>query len=264
MGNFFSNTARKWYRNLPRDEAGSIRWKIYARNLVLKTALWFLGLTIGFTLLYAVVPVPITPLAVQRFFEQMFDGERDIRFHKDWVNLEQISPHLQLAVVCSEDQEFLEHDGFDFEAIQKAYKYNKTHKRKRGASTISQQTAKNVFLWETRSWLRKGFEVYFTFLIELFWSKERIMEVYLNIIEYGDGIYGCEAAAQHFYNKPAKDLNRYEAAMLAAVLPSPLKRSPKAPSQEVLTRQQFVIRQMRMWGGKIDYEDPNTPKAKDK
>jgi monofunctional glycosyltransferase len=263
MGNSFSNAARRWYRNLPRDESGSILWKRYFSRFLLRLSLWFFGLTIGLALLYAVAPVPCTLLMIGRLFEQTFDSERDIRLKKDWVSLDHISPHMQLAVVCSEDQEFLEHAGFDFEAIRKAYKYNQTHKRKRGASTISQQTAKNVFLWETRSFLRKGLEVYFTFLIEVIWSKERIMEVYLNVIEFGDGIYGCEAAARHFYNKSAKDLNRHEAAMLAAVLPSPLKRSPIAPSQEVLTRQQFVIRQMRMWGGKIDYEDPNTPKGKE-
>ena len=196
---------------------------------------------------------------ITRLFDQAADSERSVRLKKDWVSVDEISPHLQLAVVCSEDQEFLEHEGFDFNAIKKAYKYNKTHKKKRGASTISQQTAKNTFLWETRSWLRKGLEVYFTFLIELIWSKERIMEVYLNIIEFGDGIYGVEAAAQHYYNKSAKDVNRAEAAMLAGVLPSPLRLSPINPTNDLRNKQQWIMRQMRHWKGQIDYEDPNTP-----
>jgi monofunctional biosynthetic peptidoglycan transglycosylase len=157
----------------------------------------------------------------------------------------------------------LEHEGFDFEAIEKAYKHNKTHKRKRGASTISQQTAKNVFLWPARSWMRKGLEVYFTFLIEVLWSKERIMTVYLNIIEFGDGIYGAEAAAQHYYGVSAQKLNRDQAAMLAAVLPAPLRYSVKNPQNNVRERQRWILSQMRMWGGRIDYDEPNTPRKPD-
>lgn len=253
---------RQWYWKLPRDAANKISWVKYARRLVLKLTLWFFGLSIGFTLLYAVVPVPCTCLMFSRIFQQMGDSNREVRWKKDWVSIEEISPSLQLAVVCSEDQEFLEHDGFDLNAIQKAYKYNQTHKRKRGASTISQQTAKNVFLWENRSWIRKGLEVYFTFLIEIIWSKERIMEVYLNVIEFGDGIYGAEAASQFYYGKSAKDINRAEAAMLASVLPSPLKLSPKNPTAEVKEKQQWIMRQMRMWGGVLDFEEPNTPHKK--
>ncbi|MCY7328620.1 MAG: monofunctional biosynthetic peptidoglycan transglycosylase, partial [Saprospiraceae bacterium] len=153
-----------------------------------------------------------------------------------------------------------EHNGFDLDAIEKAYNYNLNHERKRGASTISQQTAKNVFLWPSRSWLRKGFEIYFTFLIEMFWSKERIMTAYLNVIEFGDGIYGAEAAAQHFFHKNAKKLTREEAAVMAAVLPNPLVYSATNPPRNVRDKQQFILRQMRMWGGKLDYDNPNTPK----
>ena len=138
----------------------------------------------------------------------------------DWVGL---------LHVCSEDQEFLEHEGFDFNAIKKAYKYNQTHKKKRGASTISQQTAKNVFLWETRSWLRKGLEVYFTFLIELIWSKERIMEVYLNIAETGIGTYGVNAGSQRYFGHDADQMTSVEAARIAAILPLPKKRDAAAP-----------------------------------
>ncbi|MCC6463497.1 MAG: monofunctional biosynthetic peptidoglycan transglycosylase [Saprospiraceae bacterium] len=251
---------RRWYRAIPRKEDGTLSWGRYFRRLVLRLVLWFFGITIGLTLLYAFLPVPCTPLMFIRSIEQASEANRDLRWKKDWVPMSELSPKLQLAVVCAEDQEFLEHEGFDFAAIEKAYKYNRTHKRKRGASTISQQTAKNTFLWPARSWIRKGLEVYFTFLIEVIWSKERIMTVYLNIIEFGDGIYGAEAAARHYYNKAAKDLTTSEAAMLAAILPNPLKRSPKNPSGEVRQRQQWIISQMRMWGGKIDFDDPNTPK----
>lgn len=258
--NFFARTLRRWYRNIPKDEQGHLLWGKFLRRLLLKFTLWFFGITIGLTLLYAILPVPVTPLMIQRCWQQAWDEDRDLRLRHDWVSYGELSPHLQLAVVCAEDQDFLEHEGFDFEAIEKAFKYNKNHKRKRGASTISQQTAKNVFLWPSRSWLRKGFEVYFTFLIETVWSKKRIMTAYLNSIEFGDGIYGAEAAARHFYGKSAKELNRQEAAMLASVLPNPLIYKVDKPASSVRQRQQWILGQMRMWGGKIDYEEPNTPK----
>lgn len=167
-----------------------IIWKLIKRIVI-----WFLGISLFFVIVFKWVPVPITPLMVIRCIEQKADGE-SMKLKKDWEPIENISNKLQLAVVCTEDQNFLNHHGFDFGAIQKAMEENKWKKRKRGASTISQQTAKNLFLWQGRSWVRKGLEVYFTFLIELFWSKERIMEVYLNIIEMGDGIYGAEAASK--------------------------------------------------------------------
>lgn len=260
---FFATRLRRWYRGLPLTAEGKIDWGRWARRLVFRLALLFFGSTIAITVLYAFLPVPFTPLMFIRTFEQAGDPTRSVRWRKDWVPLSEISPQLQLAVVCSEDQEFLEHEGFDFEAIQKAYEYNQTHKRKRGASTISQQTAKNVFLWPGRSWLRKGLEVYFTFLIELFWSKERIMTVYLNVIEYGDGIYGAEAAAQHFFQKSARDLNRAEASLLAAVLPNPFIYKVENPTADVRKRQQRIRNQMRYWGGGIDYEEANTPKGKE-
>jgi monofunctional biosynthetic peptidoglycan transglycosylase len=257
---FFARILRRWYRTIPQNEFGRLLWGQYLRRLLFKLILWFFGITIGFTLLYAVLPVPVTPLMVQRCWQQAWEKDREVRLRHDWVSLSEISPHLQLAVVCAEDQEFLEHEGFDFEAIEKAYKHNKKSKRKRGASTISQQTAKNVFLWPSRSWLRKGFEVYFTFLIETIWSKKRIMAAYLNSIEYGDGIYGAQAAAQYYFGKTAKELNRQESALLASVLPNPLIYKADAPSAHVKQRQQWILSQMRMWGGKIDYEDPNTPR----
>lgn len=257
---FFARILRRWYRSIPQNEYGRLLWGQYFRRLLFKLTLWFFGITIGFTLLYAVLPVPVTPLMIQRCWQQAWEKDREVRLRHDWVPLSEISPHLQLAVVCAEDQEFLEHEGFDFEAIEKAYKHNKKSKRKRGASTISQQTAKNVFLWPSRSWLRKGFEVYFTFLIETVWSKKRIMAAYLNSIEYGDGIYGAQAAAQYYFGKTAKELNRQEAALLASVLPNPIIYKADAPSSHVRQRQQWILGQMRMWGGKIDYDDPNTPR----
>lgn len=258
--NLFARILRRWYRSVPQNEQGKLLWGRYFRRLIFKLILWFFGITIGFTVLYSFLPVPLTPLMLQRCWEQAWDPERDIRLKHDWVSFSELSPHLQLAVVCSEDQDFLEHEGFDFEAIEKAYKYNKTHKRKRGASTISQQTAKNVFLWPSRSWIRKGLEVYFTFLIETIWSKERIMNTYLNSIEFGDGIYGAEAAARYYFKKSAKELNRQESALLASVLPNPIIYKVDNPSYKVREKQQWILSQMRMWGGKIDYETPNTPK----
>jgi len=184
----------------------------------------------------------------------MEDGKID----KDWQSLENISRNLPLAVVTAEDQKFEEHFGFDIEAIEKAVKYNEKHKGKKvkGASTISQQTAKNVFLWQGRSWLRKGLEVYFTFLIEIFWSKERIMEVYLNVIEMGPGIYGAEAAAQHYFNKPAKKLTKSEAASIAAILPNPIRWSASKPTAYITKKRNWILRHMN----KIDLKEINQKK----
>jgi monofunctional biosynthetic peptidoglycan transglycosylase len=189
---------------------------------------------------------------VIRVFEQIRDGN-DIRLKKDWVSLQKISPNLSQAVVAAEDNEFLEHYGFDFDAIKKAQKYNETHKKTKGASTISQQTAKNVFLWPDRSWVRKGLEVYFTALIELFWGKERIMEVYLNVIEMGDGYYGAEAASQHFFNKPASLMNRAEAALIAATLPNPRIFRADKPSDYIRRKQGRIIAIMAR-SDKVDFE----------
>ncbi len=177
--------------------------------------------------------------------QQLFNGET-LKLHKDWQSLEHISPSMPLAVMAAEDQKFEDHFGFDFEAIQKAAKFNERHKtRKKGASTISQQTAKNVFLGPSRSWVRKGFEVYFTTLIEFFWSKKRIMEVYLNIIETGDGIYGVEAAAHQYFHKPASKLSIREAALIAAILPNPRKWSAANPTPYIQHKSTRIIRFMR-------------------
>ncbi|MDA9120932.1 monofunctional biosynthetic peptidoglycan transglycosylase [Flavobacteriales bacterium] len=216
-------------------------------------------LSVSIVVLYRFVPVPVTILQLTRCVEQ-FENDKPIRLRKDWVSLAEISNKIQLAVVCSEDQKFLNHNGFDVEAIEKAIEHNRKGKRVHGASTISQQTAKNVFLWQGRTWVRKGLEVYFTSLIELIWSKERIMEVYLNVIEMGDGIYGAEMASQIYFKKSASELSTAEAALLASILPSPRKYSATNPSSFVRGRQTWIMTQMIHWGGKLDYENPPSHK----
>jgi monofunctional biosynthetic peptidoglycan transglycosylase len=218
-----------------------IRW---IAKFVWKSALWFFGLSIGLVILYRFVPVPITPLMVIRLVEQGLDPEKELRLVKDWVPIEEMSKHAPQAVVASEDQTFMKHFGFDFKSLKKAWESNKKSKRVRGASTITQQTAKNVFLWPSRSYVRKAFEAYFTVLIEIFWSKERILEVYLNVIEMGDGIYGIEAASQTFFNKPAAKLSKGQSALIAAVLPNPRRWSPARPSSYIKGRQGWIMRQM--------------------
>ena len=217
-----------------------------------KTALWFFILSISSVIFFRWVPVPFTPLMIIRCIQQKWDG-KEMRLHRTWVPLDEIPNSMQLAVVCSEDQNFLKHHGFDFDAIDRAIEFNRTHKRTRGASTISQQTAKNVFLWPGRGWIRKGFEVYFTFLIETFWSKERIMEVYLNVIETGNGVYGVQASAIDFFKRDAKDLTKEQAALIASVLPNPRVFSAKNPGSYIRSRKEFVLNQMRLWGGVLDY-----------
>jgi len=185
---------------------------------------------------------------VIRCAEQVFTGE-ELRLKHDWVALDEISKHLPLAVVCSEDQNFLNHSGFDLKAIERSVEASKKGtKRLRGASTISQQTAKNVFLWPGRSWIRKGFEVYFTVLIEFLWGKERIMEVYLNSIEMGKGIYGAEAAAKFYWKTSAANLSKTQSATIAAILPNPRKYSANPPGPYVQRRVGWILNQMGQWG----------------
>ena len=198
------------------------------------------------------MPPPITPLMLIRVVEQTF-GDDPVRLKKEWVSLDKISHNMEQAVVASEDNEFLDHYGFDFEAIKRAQEYNAKHKRVKGASTISQQTAKNVFLWPDRSWLRKGLEVYFTGLIELFWGKERILEVYLNVIEMGNGIYGTEMAARTYFNKPASKLTKAEAALIAACLPNPRFYSGAHPSTFILKKQARIYAKKNQIE-KLDFE----------
>ena len=219
-------------------------------NFIKKALLWFFGLSILSVLILKWVPVPITPLMVIRIVESKFDDSETI-FSHDWEPLENISPNLQKAVIASEDANFLNHNGFDFNAIQKAFKNNEKGKRIKGGSTISQQTAKNVFLWQGRSYLRKGLEAYFTVLIEFVWGKERIMEVYLNSIEMGNGVYGAQEAARHWYSTTASNLTVKEAAGIAAILPNPRKFKASNSSSYINNRKNKISREIRHV--KLDY-----------
>lgn len=217
-------------------------WKLLRVLLLL-----FFGSSIGAVILFRFVPVPVTPLMIIRAVNPQgtdTQKERERHWQHQWVSYDEISPWMPRAVVASEDGRFYEHHGFDFKEIQNAIDEGKAGKRQRGASTISQQTAKNVFLWPGHSWVRKGLEAYFTVLIELFWSKERIMEVYLNSIEMGAGIYGVEAASQHYFGCTAKKLSKPRAALIALCLPSPLKRDPAHPSSYMRRRQRTIMRYM--------------------
>ena len=219
-------------------------------NKIKKILKWVVVVFFGSTILSVValrfIPVYFTPLMFIRLGEQIAKGE-EMKMRHSWVPLDEIAPALPLAVMASEDARFLEHHGFDFNAIEKAAKRNMRNKNKRklGASTISQQTAKNVFLWPGRTWVRKGFEVYFTALIEMMWSKERIMEVYLSSIEMGDGIYGAEAVAQRHFHCSAKDLSKSECAMIAVSLPNPRKFDSAHPSSYMRKRQSRILREMK-------------------
>ena len=214
---------------------------------------WAVCLFFAFSFLsvlaYRWIPVKVTPLMLIRCCQQMGRGEK-IRLKNHWVSMDEgMTPDMPLAVVASEDQRFITHHGFDFDAISKAWDERQSGKRKRGASTISQQTAKNVFLWPGGGWFRKGLEAYFTILIELMWDKHRIMEVYLNVIETGDGIYGVDAVAWQHFGRGADRLTRANCALIAATLPNPLKFSSKEPSQYMLKRQTQIMRQMKNLGG---------------
>lgn len=216
------------------------------RNLVLL----FFATSIGWVILARFVPVYVTPLMFIRSVEALAAGEVP-RNSKDWVSMDKISRNMVQAVVASEDNLFMQHHGFSVNDIEKAIKHNKKGKRLRGGSTISQQTAKNVFLWPKRSYLRKGLEAYFTVLIELFWSKERIMEVYLNVIEMGDGVYGVQAAAQTYFNKDALQLTKSQSALIAACLPNPRKYSVSNPTSYIQRRKSKIVSLM----GKIEQVD---------
>lgn len=196
-------------------------------------------------LLFAYLPVPYTGVMLERQLSAWLDGKAQYQARHHWRSLTQISPNLMQAVVAAEDQKFLQHSGFDLQAIEKALVYNSKGRKVRGASTISQQTAKNVFLWTGRSWLRKGLESGLTLLIEGTWGKERILEVYLNSVEFGPGVFGAEAAAQRYFGISAARLSRPQAALLAAVLPNPHRFMVQAPSPYVRKRQQWIQKQMQ-------------------
>jgi monofunctional biosynthetic peptidoglycan transglycosylase len=213
-----------------------------------------LSLILVFTLKF--VPIRETPLMMLQLGQHLANGE-SIAFSQSWIKYSNISPNLEKAVIAAEDMKFRQHSGFDWEAIDKALRHNHGSRHIRGGSTISQQVAKNVFLWPQRSWLRKGIEAYFTVLIEFMWSKDRIMEVYLNVIELGDGVYGVNAACEKFLGKPANKLSDSEAALIAAVLPNPHRFKINKPSDYVIYRKTMIQRRMRTVADPDDSDEEN-------
>ncbi|WP_108867779.1 monofunctional biosynthetic peptidoglycan transglycosylase [Aquimarina aquimarini] len=213
-------------------------------RFLVKSCMLFIAISLLWVLAYKWIDVSVTPLMMIRKAQD----KKNHTIRHQWVSLSKISKTLQLAVICSEDQRFVTHRGFDTKAIEQAMEAHKLGKRLRGASTISQQTAKNVFLWPQRSWVRKGLETYFTFLIETFWSKERILEIYLNSIEMGDGIYGAEAASQFWFHTSASALNKDKATAIAAILPNPIKFMANPPSTYIQKRKKWISIQMRNYG----------------
>ena len=219
--------------------------RIFLRAVIVLGVFWGGGIA-----LFSVMPVPFSAVMVERQLGAWLSGDFGYVAHSDWVSMDEISPWMGLAVIAAEDQKFPAHWGFDVSAIEKALAHNERNENRiRGASTLSQQTAKNLFLWDGRSWVRKGLEAGLTLGMETVWSKKRILTVYLNIAEFGDGIFGVEAAAQRYFHKPASRLSLSEAALLAAVLPNPLRFKANAPSGYVRSRQAWIMRQMRQLGG---------------
>ena len=216
--------------------------------VLLIIALGFGTLSVAVTILFRFAAPPASALMIERRIDSL-SSEREYSSHYQWVDFERIAPSMAVAVVAAEDQNFSSHHGFDWDAIQRAMDYDDNGNRLRGASTLTQQTAKNLFLWPDRNWLRKGFEAYFTVLLEALWGKRRILETYLNIVEFGEGIYGVEAASQRYFHKSAVRLTPEDAALLAAVLPNPHRLKANAPSAYVRERQQWILRQMRQLGG---------------
>ncbi|WP_376783315.1 monofunctional biosynthetic peptidoglycan transglycosylase [Atlantibacter hermannii] len=220
------------------------------KHWVIRVILGIAGMWIAGIIVFGMLPVPFSAVMMERQISAWLHGDFSYVAHSDWVGMDEISPWMGLAVIAAEDQKFPEHWGFDMAAIQKAVAHNERNENRiRGASTLSQQTAKNLFLWDGRSWVRKGLEAGLTVGIETVWSKRRILTVYLNIAEFGDGIFGVEAAARHYFNKPASQLSASQAALLAAVLPNPLRFKADAPSGYVRSRQAWILRQMRQLGG---------------
>lgn len=237
---------------------GQLRFggKVWRCSWVFVVSLWAFSL---FQVLFCwVFFPPVTPLMVQRFAQQIKDPDRKVYFKRDYVEIENISSNLITAVVHSEDGLFLYHHGFDVKQMKMSYLENKKGRRVRGGSTISMQTAKNAFLPHSRTLIRKALEAYYTILIELVWGKQRIMEVYLNIIEFGDGIYGCEAAAQHYFGHSCQNLTKREAAQLAASLPGPLSFNPAMPNRRYNRHVDLLMSRFSRWG----MVDLNTPSDK--
>lgn len=218
------------------------------KRIVMRTLLAILAFWIAGIMLFSVVPVPFSAVMVERQLGAWFTGNFSYIAHSSWAGTKEISPWISLAVIASEDQKFPTHWGFDVDAIESVLG-NSDNARMRGASTLSQQTAKNMFLWDGRSWVRKGLEAGLTVGIETIWRKRRILTVYLNVAEFGEGIFGVEEASQRYFHKPASRLTISEAALLAAVLPNPVRFRADAPSGYVRQRQQWIMRQMRQLGG---------------
>lgn len=224
------------------------RWRAQCWWWVSRLTLIFFVLSLCLVVAIRFVRPPFTAFTLSRQIEAIINKEKAFVLKQQWRSVEQITPNLALAVMASEDQRFPEHQGFDFTQLQKVIE-GRNRGRVRGASTISQQLAKNLFLWSGRSYVRKGFEAWFTILIELTWSKRRILEVYLNVVEFGNGIYGAEAAAQHFFRIRASELSASQSARLAAVLPNPRQFRVDKPSQHIIARQAWIERQMQQLGG---------------
>jgi len=228
------------------------------RSLFISLMLSLFLLSVSWVLVYRWLPPPATLHMFSRRAKAGKEGLTDKNINYRYVSLDEVSEYVPLALIAAEDQLFLTHKGFDLKALEEAYKSNRNSKRKVGGSTISQQVAKNVFLWHGRSYLRKAVEAYFTVLIELLWSKARIMEVYLNIAEMGDRVFGIDAAAQTYFKKSPKDLTQQQAALIAAVLPNPIKYSVKKPSRAILSKRRRIQLNMRRLGGKT-YVKPLFP-----
>jgi monofunctional biosynthetic peptidoglycan transglycosylase len=219
-------------------------------KLLLKLIASFLIISILSVIIFKWLPIPFTPFMIKRCIVQKLNGE-EIKLNKEWKSIDKISKQLKLAVISCEDQLFMEHNGFDFEAMKKAIIENENGKRLRGGSTISQQTAKNVFLLDGRNYVRKAFEAYFTFLIELIWGKDRIIECYLNVIEFGNGIYGVEAAAQFYFNKSSVNITNEQAATLAVLLPNPRVYGKNINGKYVQKRKRWAMQQMTNLQGNL-------------
>jgi monofunctional biosynthetic peptidoglycan transglycosylase len=217
--------------------------------VVVRSALAAIYLSVALVLCLRWVPPPTSAVMIETYLSKVVRGAKNPAIRYQWANWESISPHMALAVVAAEDQEFPHHWGFDFQQISKAIDKSKKGGRLRGASTISQQVAKNLFLWSGRSYIRKGLEAYFTVLLESLWPKRRLLEVYLNIAEFGDGVYGVHAASTTFFRKKPSQLSRSDVALLAAVLPNPKEYSVRHPSRYVLKRQRWIKKQMKQLGG---------------
>ncbi len=254
--NYFNNTAAQIPKTSTKKSFSGSKSGLTAKikRILFKVILWFLGLSIGLVVVYKFVPVWVTWTMLDRKMDAIANDEES-EIKASWISYNEISPEAGLSVVAAEDQKFPEHKGFDFEAMKTAFSGNLNGKRLKGASTLSQQVAKNVFLWQGRSYIRKGLEAYFTLLIELIWGKERILEVYLNVAETGKMTFGYEEACQNYFGHSAQKMTRNEAARIAAVLPSPNRYSVKNPSNYVQKRVNFISRQMRALGGKNYLKD---------